>query len=59
MWVAVSVGVLFLNEHASSSARTLLSASNQIIGQYGIPRRRSIAHCSNCSRVMSAVGGVT
>jgi hypothetical protein len=24
----------------------------------GVPRRRSIAHCSNCSSVMSAVGGV-
>lgn len=32
MWATVSAGVLFLNEHASSSARTLLSASNQIIG---------------------------
>ena len=24
MWVAVSAGVLFLNEHASSSARTMV-----------------------------------
>ena len=35
---------------------SILNVQNKEGG--GIPRRRSIAHCSNCSSVMSAVGGV-
>lgn len=65
MCVAVSAGLLFRNEQASSSARTI----NVILLEGRMPVKShiralhvllslSIAHCSNCSSVISAVGGV-
>ena len=70
MCAAVSAGERFLKEQASSSARTVHYHQSYQLPSHllqgiaaekrrRIPRKRSIAHCSNCSSVISAVGGVT
>ena len=61
MWAAVSAGVLLRYEQASISARTIISQlSSELYGSgENVLLKRSIAHCSNCSRVISSVGGTS